>query len=242
MSQLRTLVKIVQVLIKNPYALKRVLDEPVAPKPLSHDEIYDDGYFQFVEQTSTPSAAVIAKAIVSAFHPCLLVDVGCGTGVLLERLREQGVQVKGLEYAGAALKRCQMRNLDVRKFDVTNDELPSEFTGADVVVSLEVGQQLSEAKADRYIDLLCQVAPIVVFSSATPGQGDRRPVNEKPHEYWIEKFGQRGFRFDRPLSLQWRHDWQVQDIAPWFYRNVMIFQRDQATWSGTARPYATATD
>jgi SAM-dependent methyltransferase len=225
MSKLHTLAKIVVTLMRDPYALKRVLPDEYGTKHVSqHDEVYGNDYFQFVEQTTAQSADVIANSIVDAFHPSSIVDVGCGTGVLLERLRAQGIQVKGLEYALAALKFCWMRQLDVIRFDVATDMLPPEFGNEDVVVSMEVGQQLAEANADRYIDLLCRIARIVIFSSATPGQGDRRPINEQPHQYWIAKFRERGYLLDEALSLQWRDEWKAHKAAPWFWHNVMIFR------------------
>ena len=107
---------------------------------------------------------------------------------------------------------------------MVTDVLPSELADADVVVSMEVGQQLPESSANRYVDVLCRIAPIVVFSSGTPEQGDRRPINEQPHHYWITKFSQRGYRFDEPLSLGWREEWKEKKTAPWFYWNVMIFR------------------
>ena len=224
MRKINTLIKIFKVLVRDPYALKKVLDVEKKPETLSHDKIYDSSYFQFVEQTTSKSADAIAISIISSLHPTLLVDVGCGTGTLIRRLQELGVQVKGLEYAEAALKACLARELDVIKFDVMNDTLASDYKNADVVVSMEVGQQLPESFSDRYVDVLCQIANTVVFSSATPGQGDRRPLNEQPHQYWIDKFLQRGYSFDESLSQQWRNDWKLKDTAPWFYKNVMIFR------------------
>jgi SAM-dependent methyltransferase len=223
MSKFHTLLKIARTLLKDPYTLRRVLVEETE-QVRSHDDIYDNQYFQFVEQTTAQSADIIASSILHSFRPSSVVDVGCGTGVLLERLRAYGVQVKGLEYAEAALKYCQMRGLDVVKFDVEAGRLLTEVKNADVVVSMEVGQQIHAASADRYIDLLCGIANIIVFSSATPGQGDRAPRNEKPHQYWIEKFAQRGYRFEEVLSVQWRKEWEGRGTAPWFYRNVLIFR------------------
>lgn len=225
MGKIRTLLQIAKILVKDPYALKRVLPNEVGNPNPSHDEIYDAKYFQFVEQTTAQSANAIADSMLRSFHPTSVVDVGCGTGVLLDRLRTQGVNVSGLEYAEAALKLCQLRELDVVKFDVERDELPAHIQHADIVVSMEVGQQLQPSSNDRYIDLLCKIADIAIFSSATPGQGDRRPRNEQTHQYWIEKFSQRNYAFDEALSLQWREEWNTQGTAPWFYRNVMIFRR-----------------
>lgn len=89
----------------------------------SHDQIYDEEYFQFVDRTTKQSAEVMADAIIQAFHPSSAVDVGCGTGALLESLRSRGVHVKGMEYAQAALEFCRSRHLDVIKFDVETEDL-----------------------------------------------------------------------------------------------------------------------
>jgi cyclopropane fatty-acyl-phospholipid synthase-like methyltransferase len=224
-SKLRTLAAILLRAIRYPGPPKKELGDQEPPKTLSHDDIYDEDYFRFVEQTTAMSADVIASSIVDAFHPESLVDVGCGTGTLLERLRARGVRVRGLEVAEAALKLCNMRRLEVARFDVTLDQLPELFANADLVVSMEVGHQLPESTVDRYLDTLCQVAPVVVFSSGTPGQGDRKPINEQPHSYWIDKFAQRGYRFNLELTQEWRNDWKRQGTAPWFHNNVIVFQR-----------------
>ena len=153
----------------------------------SHDEIYDQEYFEFVDHTTEQSAEVIADSIMNSFHPLTVVDVGCGTGALLDGLRTRGVRVRGLEYAEAALEFCRSRHLDVAKFDVESDDLSTE-EAADVVISMEVGAQLHADSADRYVDLLCGISTLVVFSVEAPGGGDKYPRNEQPHRYWIEKF------------------------------------------------------
>ena len=188
----------------------------------THDEICDADYFRFVERTTSESADAIADSIFTTYRPGTVADVGCGTGVLLDRLRTRGVVVWGLEYAKAALAVCRARELDVTTFDVTNDDLPAGLT-ADLVVSMEVGAQLPESAADRYVDLLCRIAPLVVFSVEAPGGGDRYPKNEQPHSYWVEKYHRRGFAFEEAISLEWR---KKAGTASWFSRNVMVFRRD----------------
>ncbi len=225
MSKFNTLIQIFKVIVREPQVLKKVLVVETPPENLTHDKIYDSGYFQFVEQTTASSVGAMANSIISSLHPASVVDVGCGTGTLIKHLQEQGVQVKGLEYAEAALKECWTKELDVIKFDVANDPIPPRYKNADVAVSMEVGQQLPESYSDRYVDVLCQVADVIVFSSATPGQGDRRPQNEQPHRYWSDKFLQRGYLLDEVLTRQWRSEWKIQNIAPWFYQNVMIFRK-----------------
>ena len=150
------------------------------------------------------------------------------------------MRVKGLEYAQAALEFCRARQLDVQKFDVESDQLP-ELGEVDLAISMEVGNQLRESSADRYVDLLCRIASLEIFSSEIPGGGDKLPRNEKPHRYWVEKFDRRGYRFEEALLRQWRKEWKERGTAPWFSRNVMIFRSaarkyDSAGLSWTGDP------
>jgi SAM-dependent methyltransferase len=191
----------------------------------SHDEIFDDEYFQFVEWTSAASAEVMADSIVTLFAPRSAWDVGCGTGALLNALRSRGVVGQGLEYAKAGLLACQARGLNVQQFDLVTDTLDSP-TPADVAISLEVGAQLPASAADRYVDLLCTLGQTgIVFSSETPGGGDRVSRNEQPHAYWIEKFAARGFVLLDAETRACRVHWREQSVADWFCRNLLLFKR-----------------
>ena len=71
---------------------------------LGHDAIYDKQYYDEVEVSAIMSAKPIATSLVAYYHPKSVVDVGCGTGALLEAFRTEGVEVAGLEYSEAGLK------------------------------------------------------------------------------------------------------------------------------------------
>jgi SAM-dependent methyltransferase len=189
-----------------------------------HDRIYDGEYFEFVEKTTAPGADVMATAIRLACRPTKVLDVGCGTGALLASLRAQGVGVVGLERASAGLAACRRRGLDVRRFDIGADQAPA-IEGVDLVVSMEVGQQLPESQADRYIDLLCSYAAPVAFSADRPGGGDRNPMNERPPAWWVEKFERRGYAVDHAVTALWRRAWKSAGLPRWFHENVMLLRR-----------------
>lgn len=192
----------------------------------THDELYGPSYFEMVDETSAQKVDIMATSILRDLRPRSVVDVGCGTGNLIDALRRRDVRVRGLEYAVAALDLCRARGLPVDRFDIENDQLWSDIGSFDVVVSMEVGQQLDPLASDRYVGMLTSLGRVVVFSSAVPGQKDRAPRNEQPHDFWQERFGDLGYVLDDAVTASWRREWQSEGTAPWFANNVMVFRSE----------------
>lgn len=194
---------------------------------LGHDWLYDEDYYRStVEGPAARSAARIASSIIEEFGPGSVIDVGCGTGALLETLRMHGCEVSGLEYSEAALRYCRARRLDVAKFNLETDAAIADRV-FDVAVSLEVAEHLPEIAAERYVELLARLSRVVVFTAATPGQGGAGHVNEQPPSYWIRKFERHRLEHDEGLSRRWRERWQAAgDVEVWYCRNLMLFRRD----------------
>jgi cyclopropane fatty-acyl-phospholipid synthase-like methyltransferase len=156
--------KIVPVQIRNSLDRLKTL--------LAHDMIYDSEYYAAnVEGPAARSAKTISESILVEFIPKRVVDIGCGTGALLEAFRERGCEVFGLDYSDAALKFCTARHLNVAKFDLERDEIKNDWH-FDVAVSMEVAEHLPEKLAERYVDALTRIAPIIVFTAAPLGQGE----------------------------------------------------------------------
>jgi SAM-dependent methyltransferase len=186
-------------------------------------------YFNFVEKTTMASASPIVDSVIAAFAPSSVLDVGCGTGVLLDYFRSRGLRVKCVEFAPQGLRRCRQRKLDVLVWDLRRGD-GGDLGQFDVAICVEVAHQLPETSADPLVDWLCHSArQAVVFSANTPGMSDRLRLNEQPHEYWIDKFSKRGFRFRSNLTRQWRGEWRAAKTAPWFYENTLVFARENGS-------------
>ena len=197
---------------------------------LKHDWIYNSDYYATtVEGPAVASAGRISETILHEFRPRSVIDVGCGTGALLEALKRKNVEVTGLEYSEAALKYCRKRNLAVAKFNLEKDTLGvnNKF---DVAVSMEVAEHLPPSVADRYVKLLSSLAPIVVFTAAHPGQGGSDHVNEQPPSYWIAKFKNNGFEYDSQRSELLRAQWKAAgNVESWYHENLMIFRQSDGS-------------
>ena len=189
-----------------------------------HDEIYDESYFHGqVEFPMFESASVMGASLVREFGPKSVIDIGCGTGVLLEVFQRHGLSCLGLDNAEAGLALARKRGVPVMKVDL---EQPLDLNRrADLVVSTEVAEHLPESSADRYVDLLCQLADTVVITAATPGQGGTDHVNEQPNDYWIEKFVVRDYGYDEACTLRLRDEWRERGTASFYHMNVLVFCR-----------------
>jgi SAM-dependent methyltransferase len=168
--------------------------------------LYDPDYYDCdVENPAIRSVETMSESIYDGFKPKSIIDVGCGTGALLDALRKRGCEVCGLEYAEAALRLCRAQHLPVLKFNLERDVFTDQRV-FDVAISMEVAEHLPARVADRYIRLLTRLSSVIVFTAAPPGQGGRvgtDHVNEQPPSYWIAKFHQRGFEHHEVLSRTW---------------------------------------
>jgi SAM-dependent methyltransferase len=195
----------------------------VTVKSASHQEIYDKRYSEFLDAVAIKSAPVMAATIGRIFKPNSVIDVGCGAGTLLAQLKQNGLEVRGLEYSDAGIARCREKGVDVEKFDL---ETERAIQGSwDLTVSFEVAEHLPESLADNYVRVISRFSPVVIMSAATVGQGGLDHVNEQPPEYWIEKMRRQGFDYDKQSSHQVREEWARKGVASWYVNNTMIFRR-----------------
>ena len=193
---------------------------------LPHNAIYTAKYFGDVERTAGPAAPVMARSIVNHFSPKTIIDVGCGTGILLEAFRNHGVRGIGLEYAESALSYCRQRNLEVAKFNLEKPHNPPYRNERfNLATSFEVAEHLPRSCASRFVKLLCLYSDSIIMTAAPPGQGGNDHVNEQPQSYWIDLFLQQCYRHDKGASARLADEWQAAGIASWYHQNVMVFRR-----------------
>lgn len=216
---------IVPVAIRQARGVSRA-KEKLREMLLGHDATYGAEYYaNVIEPTAAGSAGAISQSIVADLRPRSVIDVGCGTGALLEALRDRGCEVLGLEYSSAAIRFCRKRRLEVIKCDLNRAELTLDRT-FDVAISLEVAEHLPEASAARYVALLSRLSDFVVLTAAPPGQGGVDHVNEQPKEYWVESFSRLGFVNDELLVANWSKSWREGgEVVAWYYENLMVFRR-----------------
>lgn len=135
----------------------------------------------------------IIDAVLERFAPRSVLDVGCGTGKALAYFAERGLEVVGLEGSELAISKCPLKD-HIRCHNLNEPlDLGRRF---DLVWSFEVAEHIHPRYADIFLETLVRHGDRVILSAATPGQGGEGHMNERPPEYWVEKFGALGFAFD----------------------------------------------
>jgi SAM-dependent methyltransferase len=132
------------------------------------------------------SAREILPLVLDAVTPASAVDIGCGTGNWLSVASELGVdEILGVD--GPWVK-AQLA-IPAEKFIPHDLSTPLKLGRRfDIALSLEVAEHLPASAARVFVQSLCEVADVVVFSAAIPGQGGRRHINEQWPAYWADLF------------------------------------------------------
>jgi SAM-dependent methyltransferase len=135
------------------------------------------------------------KALLEKFEIKSVIDVGCGPGWALKFFKENGCNsvlgVEGLQEAidGSPLK----ENIQQHDYEKSGPFVPSEKF--DLCWSCEFVEHVEESCADNFIETF-KSAKYLAMTFAGPGQGGHHHVNCQPHQYWVEKLANHGFRFD----------------------------------------------
>ena len=185
---------------------------------------YDTGFYDENLQRQTADALHIVTAITSFIKPKSVIDIGCGVGLIAKTFRDFGAtEVFGVD--GDYVDRNNMQ-LDAECFiphDLTEPFMASRRY--DLALSFEVAEHLDEQYAAVFVDTLCSLSDIVVFSAAVPYQGGISHVNEKPQSYWARLFEAKGYvpkDCIRPLI------WNNPDVSDYYKQNIILYYRCDA--------------
>src|SRR5947209_2762939 len=151
---------------------------------------YDEKFWSLKPYTDWAS---FAGVIIEYTKPSSILDVGCGSGMLLGAFKKHlpNAYLLGLDNSPAALRMARDAGLPVRRIDIidqSKEEVRDLCNGLgffDLVVCLEVAEHFPPWHSRKIIKLLTGVTDLIVFSAAHGNQGGTLHVNEQPAEYWI---------------------------------------------------------
>jgi SAM-dependent methyltransferase len=187
----------------------------------ARDLVYTDEFFTRVDAESRPLYDLLVDSLAKIWAPRTVLDVGCGSGYILDRFAQRGVEVRGIEGSRAAIRMAASRGRIVR----ANLERGVPRLGRfDLCLCLEVGEHLRARAADGLVDGLTSSSDVVLFTAAHPGQPGRAHLNTQPKRYWQALFAGHGFeRSPREKELAAA----ISSISQpaYIHENLMVFER-----------------
>lgn len=167
------------------------------------------------------SNARLAREAMALLAPKKVIDVGCGIGLLMAQLSNEGASVVGIE--GPWLQADKIVCPSDRYLTLDLEHPLPELGRYDLCCCIEVAEHLSKKRAASFVGDLCQLSDAVLFSAAIPGQGGHGHLNEQWQEYWSRLFEDEGFLTYDPIRFDFLRDPQ---ILPWLRQNVLLFLRE----------------
>lgn len=184
---------------------------------------YDREFFDIVSQTGTASAREVVPYVTGWLRPRTVLDVGCGEGAWAAEFAAAGCHATGVD--GRYVDRSRLL---IPAEDFLAHDLALPLAGVlggrrfDLAVCLEVAEHLPAERADTLVEDLVAASDRVLFSAAVPGQGGFGHVNEQPHEYWTERFEDRGYAWSTVLRRRFATS---PAVASWYRDNLLLLAR-----------------
>jgi SAM-dependent methyltransferase len=180
---------------------------------------YSENFFSSHQAGSASSAARVAPLILELTGARSVIDVGCGIGTWLAEFVKLGVtDVQGVDGPWVKPEQLLIPRERFAAADLAR-ELPVS-RAFDVAISMEVAEHLPESGAERFVESLTKLSPVVVFSAAIPMQEGTDHINEQWPGYWSAKFGARGFA---PIDCVRPAVWNDGAVAWWYAQNTMVY-------------------
>jgi hypothetical protein len=137
--------------------------------------------------------AIIADYLVRTLGPRTVMDAGCAMGLLVEALRDRGVDAWGIDISPYAIS--QVRR-DIRSY-CSVGSLSEPLSGRyDLITCIEVLEHMPEPEAIRAIEHLTQASDAILFSSSPTDFTEPTHVNVHQPMWWLAQFQIVGFTPD----------------------------------------------
>lgn len=161
--------------------------------------------------------------ILDFVHPKSVVEIGCGTGELMEGFQQEGARIQGIdgvEYAKTDFWKENKNFFQPVNLETVRINCQSKF---DLAVCLECAHKYHEDRGESLVYDLCLMSDVVLFSSAIPGQG-KDVVNGQMPSYWEKVFQRNGFMMLDCIRPQ---IWEEEEIDAEIRQNVFLCVREK---------------
>jgi glycosyltransferase involved in cell wall biosynthesis/2-polyprenyl-3-methyl-5-hydroxy-6-metoxy-1,4-benzoquinol methylase len=167
----------------------------------------------------------VASSIAKTLGPATVLDVGCAIGMLVEALRDCGIDAKGFDLSPWAIEQVPASLKPYCWVGSVTEEIEGHY---DLITCIEVLEHLPPWMADAAVANICRHADHVLFSSTPDDFDEPTHLNVEPGGYWASLFLTHGFVRD--------HTHDTNFLAP----HAMLFRRGEADTESLIADYERA--
>ena len=135
------------------------------------------------------------REVSDIFSPGSIIDFGCGIGVAPSGFEKMGKEILGVDGSGVNKRHALIDKKKFIRFDLRRPFIPGQKF--DLCMCLEVAEHIEERYSDVLLGNIARASHNVLFSAAPPEQCGDCHCNLKPNDWWIKKFNELGFVFDK---------------------------------------------
>ena len=190
---------------------------------------YNPVVFEMYDRLAAADAPDVVAALRATFPAARsVIDVGAGTGRFAGEATRQGLPAVAIERSPLARRRARAAGIEVLPFDLGRSPPAPVSKSFDVAWCFEVAEHVPARHADRLVQFLADLAPIVVITAARPGQGGTGHVNEQPADYWVARFAACGMTVDEVSQRALVERLPLDELSGhWRLTNILVFRRDR---------------
>jgi len=144
---------------------------------------------------------------ISRLNISSMLDIGCGPGGMVELANSRGINATGID-GDYTLERYDDSKFIIHDF--STGPVP-KLNKYDLAWSVEFVEHVYEDYIPNYMPAF-QKCKYVIMTYAPPGTGGHHHVNERPKDYWINRFTYAGFVHIPELSLEMRRSTTMTGI------------------------------
>jgi SAM-dependent methyltransferase len=181
--------------------------------------VYDEDYFRRFYDPNSGFAyersehwltffGSIADRIVRDIAPRTVLDMGCAMGLLVESLRDRGVEAYGIDISDYAIDHVRDDVKPYCRLGSITEPLQRDY---DLIITIETLEHLAAADAELTIDNICTHTSDVLFSSTPLHYREPTHVNVRQLDQWAETFARHHFYRDTEYDPS-------TYVAPWAIR------------------------
>lgn len=171
--------------------------------------------------------AGFSQRIVTELRPTRTLDVGCAWGLLVEALRDRGVEAYGYDIsefaisqvAGAAEGHCQVRS--------ATQPIEGRY---DLITSIEMVEHMNAEDGRTALSHMASATDRILLSTTPFDYEESTHFNVQPPEYWAQIMADLGFYRDLDYDASYLTNWAALFVRKDPTPRDLVFGYERSEW------------